>query len=131
MTNSEVLQKFDAAVDISQLQQDFPDIEWVITQLDDGQQEIIVRVQGADADFHPFSDYAAIENLTVNDIPDGDVKNGIVLDKLKRHRRRQREQRLYKALLKRVGVLLVSAGVEPSEFVRVIKNDSPVEEVQL
>ena len=84
MTKQEALQLFVSHVDVSALMADFPDLDYVITELEDGQQEIIVRLQGEDSDFHPTADIATIDAMTFDDMPAEKIKNTIVLRKHKR-----------------------------------------------
>ena len=127
MTNQEVLQKFGEAVNVQQLKADFPDIQWVISKLDDGQQEIIIRLQGEDADFYPAADYAAIDAMTQDDNP-RPVKSSLSLLKEKSARRYARKKLLHLALFKRIKTLLNSAGIPLEKFVKLINECLPVED---
>ncbi len=130
MTNNQVLQKFAAAVDAAALRADFPDIEWVITQLEDGQQEIIIRIQGADPDFSPAADIAVIEAVKMADIPNP-VKNTFTLD---HHKEKLRNARLVQrdlALLKRIRVLISPAGVSLKKLAKIIRRNLPDVEIEI
>jgi len=131
MTKNEALQLFASHVDLPALKSDFPDLDWVATELEDGQQEIVIRLQGMDADFHPEADLSAIDEMIVADLPDGVVRNSIVLRKRKRKMIRARKQRRDLALLKRIKSLVLPAGVSLHEIADVIRQNLPVEEVEL
>ncbi|MBW8017097.1 MAG: hypothetical protein FVQ82_13005 [Planctomycetes bacterium] len=126
MTKQEALQLFVSHVDIPALKADFPDIEYVATELDDGQQEIIIRLQGEDADFRPAADLAVIDAMTRGDLPDGLVKNNIVLRRHKRKLSDARNQLRDLALLKRIKTLIEPAGVSLRKIADVIKENIPV-----
>jgi len=130
MTKQEALQLFASHVDLPGLKVDFPDLDWVATELDDGQLEIIIRLQGNDPDFHPAADIAVIEAMGLKDLTTG-VKNNIVLRKRKRKMIRARKRRRDLALLKRVKSLVLPAGVSLREFSEVIRHNLPIEEVEL
>ena len=127
MTKQEALQLFASHVDIPALKADFPDLDWVATELDDGQQEIVIRLQGVDSDFSPAADIALINAMTVADLPDGMVKNQVVLRKYKRKMIRIRKRLFYKALLKRIKALIVDAGVPLRTMAKVILHSIPAE----
>ena len=120
MNKTEALQKFASHVDVPALKVDFPDLDYVVTELEDGQQEIIVRLQGEDSDFHPAVDIAAIEALKMEDIPDA-VKNTITLSKRKRKLRHDRLRLRDVALLKRIKQMSLDMGVEPKTLPRLIQ----------
>ncbi|MBW8017997.1 MAG: hypothetical protein FVQ82_17645 [Planctomycetes bacterium] len=126
MTKQEALQLFVSHVDIPALKADFPDIDWVVTELEDGQQEIIIRLQGEDSDFHPAADLAVINNMTKADLPDGMVKNTIVLRRHQRQLGYARKRRRDLALLKRIKTLIEPAGVSLRKIADVIKENIPV-----
>ena len=126
MTKQEALQLFVSHVDIPALKADFPDIEYVATELDDGQQEIIIRLQGEDADFRPAADLAVINAMTRASLPDGMVRNDIVLRNHKRRMRNARKRRRDLALLKRIKTLIEPAGVSLRKIADVIKENIPV-----
>jgi len=126
MTKQEALQLFTSHVDIGGLKADFPDIDFVVTELADGQQEIIIRLQGADADFRPAADLAVIDAMTRADIPAGMVRNDIVLRNHKRRMRNARKRRRDLALLKRIKTLIEPAGVSLKRIADVIKENIPV-----
>ncbi len=128
MTKQEALQLFASHVDVSGLMDDFPAVDFVVTELDDGQQEIIIRLQGADPDFRPVSDLAVINDMTKNNLPDGMVKNAIVLRRHKRRLRNARKRRRDLALLKRIKTLIEPAGVSLRKIVDVIKENIPTRE---
>ena len=130
MIKEQALQLFASHVDVPALKADFPDLDWVATELDDGQQEIVIRLQGVDADFHPSSDIAVIESMGLEDLTTG-VKNNIVLRKRKRKMIRARKQRRDIALLKRIKSLVLPAGVSLCEMAETIQHNLPVEEVEL
>lgn len=130
MTKQQVLQLFASHVDLPALKVDFPYLDWVITELEDDQQEIIIRLQGPDPDFHPAADIALIETMGVADLPDG-VKNDIVLRKHKLKTIRARKLRRDIALLKRVKALVLSAGVSLREIAETVRHNLPVEENEL
>ena len=130
MTNNQVLQKFAAAVDAAALRADFPDIEWVITQLEDGQQEIIIRVQGADPDFSPAADLAVIEAVAMADISNP-VKNTFTLAHHKEKLRNARLARRDLALLKRIKALISPAGVSLKKLAKIIRRNLPDVEIEI
>ena len=130
MIKEQALQLFASHVDIPALKADFPDLDWVATELDDGQQEIVIRLQGKDPDFYPAADIAVIESMGLEDLTTG-VKNDIVLRKQKRKMIRARKQRRDIALLKRVKSLVLPAGVSLREIAETIRHNLPVEEVEL
>lgn len=127
MTNQEVLEKIGGAVDIGLLRVDFPDIEHVITQLDDGSQEVIFRMQGADPDFYPAGDYAAIDAIGMKDIPNT-VKNSITWKRHKKQARRLRKERLLLAIFKRVTSLMLMSGISLRQLHTFIGLQLPVVE---
>ncbi len=127
MTKQEVLQKFASAVDVAALRADFPDIEWVITELDDGQQEIIIRVQGDDPDYRPTADLAAIASLERADVP-GSIKNAITLKKHKRKLHIARLKRRDNAWLKRINQMRIDMGLDVHRCIKLIQSKIPVEE---
>jgi len=129
MTKNEALQLFASHVDIPALKADFPDIDWVATELEDGQQEIIIRLQGEDADFRPFVDIAAIEEMDVCDLP-GEVKTPLFLRKYKRRLIRQRKLRRDTALVKRVKSLVTPAGVSLKQIAGIICRNIPPDETE-
>ncbi len=126
MTKQEALQLFVSHVDIPALKADFPDIEYVATELEDGQQEIIIRLQGEDPDFRPAADLAVINAMTRASLPDGMVKNTIVLRRYKRKLEDARKRRRDLALLKRIKVLIEPAGVSLRKIAKVISRSIPV-----
>lgn len=130
MTKEEALQLFESSIDMIDLEGNFPDIDMVVTELEDGQQEIIVRLQGVDFDFHPASDISVIEAMVYDDLPDG-AKNDIVLRKHKRKMIRTRKQRRDLALLKRVKALVLPAGVSLREFVKTLRHNLPGKEAEV
>jgi hypothetical protein len=130
MTKQEALHLFASHVDVPALKIDFPDLDWVATKLDDGQLEIVIRLQGEDKDFRPGTDIAVIESMVLKDLPDG-VKNNIVLCKRKRKMIRARKRRRDLALLKRVKSMVLPAGVSLREIADVIRHNLPVEEIEL
>ena len=126
MTKQQALQLFVSHVDIPALKADFPDIEYVATELEDGQQEIIIRLQGEDPDFRPAADLAVINAMTRASLPDGMVKNTIVLRRYKRKLEDARKRRRDLALLKRIKVLIEPAGVSLRKIAKVISRSIPV-----
>lgn len=128
MTKQEALQLFASHVDVPALKADFPDLDYVITELEDGQQEIIIRLQGEDADFHPASDVASIDEIEVKDLPYA-TKNMITLRNHKNKLKRQRLRRRNNAILKRVRALLKPTGVSVRHFVKIIRHSLPEQEV--
>ncbi|MCF7954414.1 MAG: hypothetical protein K9M75_01295 [Phycisphaerae bacterium] len=128
MTKQEALQLFISHVDVPGVRSSFPDLDYVVTELEDGQQEIIIRLQGKDADFRPDSDIAAIEAMVLDDLPDG-IKNTIVLRKHKRKLIRERKRRRDIALLKHVKSLVLPAGVSLREFAEILQHNLPGKEV--
>ena len=130
MTKQEALQLFATHVDIPALKADFPDLDWVATELDDGQQEIIIRLQGEDSDFRPAVDIVTIEALDRTALPDG-VKGTIALRKLKRKLIRERNRRRDVAIFKRIKSLADPAGVSLRNVAKVIMNNLPAEEVDV
>ena len=128
MTKEQALQLFASHVDVPALMVDFPDLDWVATELEDGQQEIIIRLQGVDSDFYPAVDIALIDAMTVADLPDGRVKNQVVLRKYKRKMIRVRKRLFYKALLKRIKALIVDAGVPLRTMAKVVQHSIPTED---
>ena len=130
MTKQETLQLFRSSIDLIDLEGNFPDCDMVVSELEDGQQEIIVRLQGVDPDFHPASDITDIEAMTIESLVDG-VKNSIVLRKQKRKMIRAKKQRRDIAMLKRVKALVLPAGVSLREMAETIRHNLPVEEAEL
>jgi len=130
MTKQEALQLFASHVDIPALKADFPDLDYVITELEDGQQEIVIRLQGKDPDFYPAADIAVIESMGLKDLTTG-VKNNIVLRKRKRKMIRARKRRRDIALLKRIKSLVLPSGVSLREVAETIRHNLPVEEIEL
>lgn len=131
MTKQEALQLFASHVDIPALKSDFPDLDYVITELEDGQQEIIVRLQGEDSDFRPNADISVIDAMTFDDLPAEKPKNTIVLRKHKRKLIRIRKHRRDIALLKRIKTLITPAGISLRKIAKVIRQNLPVEELEL
>jgi hypothetical protein len=127
MTKQEALQKFATHVDLSGMMDDFPDIDWVVTELDDGQQEIIIRLQGEDVDFRPAADYAVIEAIEVKDIPNV-VKNSITLRRHKRLITRNRRDRFEHAIFRRIKALIIPAGISVQRLIKILKMHLPVTE---
>ena len=130
MTKQEALQKFVSHIDVPALKAAFPDADFVVTELEDGQQEIIIRLQGEDTDFRPSADIAIIEAMTFDDLPDGKVKNSIVLRKHKGKLIRIRKYQRDIALLKRIKTLIAPAGVSLRKIVKVIRCNLPVEDIE-
>ncbi|MCF7956140.1 MAG: hypothetical protein K9M75_10085 [Phycisphaerae bacterium] len=130
MTKQQALQSFASHVDLPALKSDFPDLDWVAVELEDGQQEIIIRLHGKDPDFYPAADIAVIESIGLEDLTTG-VKNNIVLHKRKRKLIRARKQLRDIALLKRIKSLVLPAGVSLREIAETIRHNLPVEEVEL
>ncbi len=130
MVKEQALQLFATHVDVAALKSDFPDLDWVVTELEDGQQEIIIRLQGKDPDFHPAADIAVIESMGLEDLTTG-VKNNIVLRKRKRKMIRARKRRRDIALLKRVKALVLPAGVSLREISETIRHNLSVEDIEL
>jgi hypothetical protein len=131
MTKNESLQLFASHVDVAALKSDFPDLDWVVTELSDGQQEIIIRLQGEDPDFRPNADLSAIDFLTRDDLPDGRARSKVCLEKCQRKMTRIRNQRRDIALFKRIESLISPAGVSLRDIVEVIQRNLPVEDVEL
>ena len=127
MTKKEALQKFASHVDVSAMIDEFPDIDWVVTELEDGQQEIIVRLQGEDTDFRPGGDLAVIDSVLMKDIPNP-VKNTITLRKYKKQARRARLTRRDNAWLKRVNKMRKEMGMSVRRCVRLLQSKLPVQE---
>jgi len=130
MTKQQALQLFASHVDVPTLKSDFPNLDWVVSELEDGQQEIIIRLQGKDPDFYPAADIAVIESMGLEDLTTG-VKNNIVLRKRKRKMIRERKRRRDIALLKRIKSLVAPAGVSLREMAETIRYNLPVEEIEL
>ena len=130
MTKQEALQLFASHVDVPALKVDFPDLDYVITELEDGQQDLIIRLQGEDSDFRPAADIAAVEAMTFSDLPDDKVKNQVVLRKYKRKLIRVRKRRRDIALLKRIKTLVAPAGVSLKAIAKVIRHNLPVEDTE-
>ena len=128
MTKQEALLLFASHVDIPGLKSDFPDIDYIITELEDGQQEITIRLQGIDKDFNPGDEISSIMAMTKEDIPDGQIRNIIVLKKLQKKLVRQREHRRNLALLKRIKALIIPAGVPISKIIKVLQHNQHVED---
>ncbi len=126
MTKQEALQKFKSHIDIPALRSDFPNIDFVATELEDGQQEIIIRLQGEDPDFRPAADLAVIDSMTKEDLPDGMVKNTIVLRRHKRKLKDVRKRRRDIALLKRIKTLIEPAGLSLRKIAKIISRNIPV-----
>ena len=129
MNKTEALQEFISHVDVPGVRASFPDLDYEVTELEDGQQEIVIRLQGVDPDFHPTADIAVIESMDRADLPTG-VKNTIVLRKYQREMIMARKQRRDIALLKRIKALILPAGVSLREIAKVVRNYIPVEEVE-
>lgn len=129
MTKQEILQLFKSSIDMIDLEGNFPDIDWAVTEFEDGQQEIIVRLQGEDSDFRPTSDYAIIDAVEMKDIPDA-VKNSITLRKRKRIMKRLRRVRFENAIFKRIRALIVPAGISVRRLIKILQNNLPVETVE-
>jgi len=116
VTKEEMLQKFESVFDYATFELDFPDVSWAASELEDGQQEIIVRLQGIDPGFHPSVDIAAIETMAVDQITDFTVKNPVTL---KKQIRKDKEARLCErdvAIDKRIDALLNAAGLTFAEY---------------
>jgi hypothetical protein len=128
MINEEVLNKIDAAVDFNTLRVDFPNIERVITMLDDGTQEVIFRMQGVDPDFHPETDYIAISNMTQIDNRNS-IKTALNLRKQKEQDKRTRKERHLDAIAKRIKALITPAKISIREIIDALKKYLPTEEV--
>jgi hypothetical protein len=128
MTKLEALQKFKSHIRLVALRADFPDIDFTATRLDDGQLEIVIHLHGVDPDYNPEADIAAINAMTVEDLPDGKIKNSIVLRKHKHVRTQKRKDRRDRALLKRVKALVAPAGVSLRRIAKVIVNSIPMED---
>jgi hypothetical protein len=124
MTKQEALQKFASHVDLSGVMDDFPEIDWVITELDDGQQEIVIRLQGIDVDFHPAGDLAVIDSTLMADIPNA-IKNTITLRKHKIIATRERLDRRDNAWLKRINGMRIEMGMSVKRCVRLIESKIP------
>jgi hypothetical protein len=125
MAKQEALQKFASHVDLSGVMDDFPEIDWVVTELDDGQQEIVIRLQGIDVDFHPAGDLAAIDaTLVAGD--DFEVKNNITLQRYKKQARQERINRRDNAWLKRINGMRIEMGMSVKRCVRLIESKMPV-----
>jgi hypothetical protein len=131
MTKNEALQLFLNSVDMIDLEGNFPDVDFVVTELSDGQQEIIIRLQGEDTDFRPTVDLSAIDSMTMDDLPDGSVRSKVCLEKCQRKMTRIRNQRRDIALLKRIESLISPAGVSLRDIAEVIQRNLPVEDVEL
>jgi hypothetical protein len=130
MNKNEALQLFATHVDVPALKSDFPNCDMIVSELEDGQQEIIIRLQGKDPDFHPAGDIAVIESMGLEDLTTG-VKNNIVLRKRKRKMIRARKRRRDIALLKRIKSLVLPAGVSLREISETIRHNLPVEDIEL
>ncbi|MBW8016236.1 MAG: hypothetical protein FVQ82_08620 [Planctomycetes bacterium] len=130
MNKNEALQLFKSSINMIDLAGNFPDCDMVVSELEDGQQEIVIRLQGKDPDFNPSAEIAVIESMGLEDLTDG-VKNNIVLRKRKRKMIRERKRRRDFALLKRVKSLVSPAGVSLREIAETIQLNLPVEEVEL
>ena len=130
MTKKEALQKFASHIDLSAMMDDFPDIDWVMTELEDGQQEIIIRLQGADPDYNPAGDLAVIDSVAMKDIPNS-VKNSITLRKYKKQARRARLDRRDNAWLKRVNGMRKEMGMSVRRCVRLLQSKLPIVEDEL
>ena len=130
MKKNKALRLFKSSINMTDLEGYFPDCDMVVSELDDGQQEIVIRLQGKDPDFYPAADIAVIESMVVKDLPDG-VKNNIVLRKRKRKMIRARKRRRDIALLKRIKSLVLPAGVSLREISEVIRQNLPVKEIEL
>lgn len=130
MTNQEVLDKIDAAFDITLLRGDFPNVERVITQLDDGSQEIIYRMQGADPDFYPADDLVAIDAITMKDIPCA-IKNTISEKRYKEQAKEVCKQKLLFAIYKRIKSMISMAGIPVKQLHTFIGLQLPVVEEEI
>ena len=125
MTKQEALQLFLSSVDLIDLEGNFPDVGFVVTELEDGQQEIIIRLQGEDSDFRPAADLAVIDAMTRASLPVGMVRNDIVLRNHKRRMIDARKRHRDLALLKRIKTLIEPAGVSLRKIANVIKENIP------
>ena len=131
MTKNEALQLFLNSVDMIDLEGNFPDVDFVVTELVDGQQEIIIRLQGEDPDFRPAVDLVVVDAMTMADLPDGSVRSKVCLEKCQRKMTRVRNSRRDYALLKRIKSLITPAGVSLRGIVEVIQRNLPVEDTEL
>jgi hypothetical protein len=122
MTKQEALQLFASHVDIPALMADFPNLDWVATELEDGQQEIVIRLQGVDTDFHPTSDVNNVRMMTIADLPEGKAKNRIVLDGTIAIAIEERYNRRDRAILKRIVCLAQAVGISLRRIVRVLED---------
>ena len=141
MNKQEVLETFRNNVDVPALKAAFPDIEFAISELEDGQQEIIIRVQGEDPDLRPAADIAKLNNLKATIAhKSGDgrrvwnpaltalgITTPIRLKKYKRRGIKARKNRRDKAVFKRIKLLAVEAGIAPRRLIRLLKNHIPME----
>ena len=125
MTKQQALQLFASHVDVAALKADFPELDWLVTELDDGQQEIIIRLQGEHSAFRPAVDLAVINAMTRASLPVGMVRNDIVLRNHKRRMIDARKRRRDLALLKRIKTLIEPAGVSLRKIANVIKENIP------
>ena len=157
MTKDEILQKFKRSIDMIDLEGNFPDIDFVVTELEDGQQEIIIRLQGEDSDFRPGGDYDAISAFKLTDfrrpvVPEagaddsayitacGDIEvlradffpgvaiNTSTLRRGQDRKKRNRRKRFEKAIFKRVKALIVPAGISVRRMIKILQNNLPVQE---
>jgi hypothetical protein len=127
MTKQEALQLFASHVDVASLKSDFPDIDWIVNELSDGQQEIVIRLQGEDPDFRPAVDLAAIDEITMQDIP-AEVKNAITLRKHKRKARRIRRARRDAAIFKRIDAMRIPMGITIRRCMRILRDKIEIQE---
>jgi len=121
MTKQEALQLFASHVDVQGLKSDFPDIDWSVMELEDGQQEIVIRLQGEPDAYHPAADLAAIEAMTVDEVSLFPVKNAITLLKEKRIRKQQRIKQIEKEYIKRIKQFTLDMGIPLIRGAKVLK----------
>ena len=131
MTKREALQKFISHIDVASVRADFPKIDWDVSELEDGQQEIVIRLQGLDPGFRPSADIAAIEAMTVDDVVDFPVKCETTLIKQKRNRTRARLRLRDLALMKRFKCLLGAMGLSLNEGHKIISEACASEKATL
>jgi len=115
MDKSAALQTFIDCVDIPAVRAAFPDLDYAVTELEDGQQEIVVRLQGIDPGFHPSADIATIEAKTVDQVTDFTIKSPTTLRKQIRKDKLARFGEHNVAIAKRVKALLLAAGLTCEE----------------
>jgi len=112
MNLQETIQFIKGNVDVQAIMSEFPDLDFGGVELNDGRMIISMFPTGKDPDLDISQELTDIEALTMDDLPDGRVKNVIVLEKYKRKLKHKAERRQQKAILKQVRSLIVVSGLD-------------------